>query len=98
LPNAPIFSYHNDHPNNPFRGQLKSVTQVKPTYKGVIRVKDILGAVAVLDNLAGTLHVQTFYPLFAPNGPPFAEYQRGQVRVRVQTGGNGQPFTSISLV
>lgn len=97
LPNAPTFSYHNNHPSNPFRGQLKSIKVNPPTYKGVIRMKDVVGAVAVLDNLGGELHVQTFYPLFTVEGPPFAEFRRGTVTITVRTGGNGKAFRSISL-
>ena len=96
LPNAPIFSYHNDNPNNPFRGQLKAVTKVVPTYKGVLRGKDLFGAVSVLDNLAGTLHVQTFYPLFTAYGPEYVDYRTAQAKFIVEFP-NGKPWVQMTL-
>lgn len=94
---APTIVRHNDHPNNPLRGQIRSITINKPKVTGVVRMKDVLGAVAVLDNLGGTLHLQTFFPLFEATSPASAEYQQGVVKVTWQDVG-GEPFRIISLL
>ncbi len=96
--NAPTLVYHDNHPNNPLRGQIRSITINPPTYKGVIRMKDVMGAVAVLDNLGGELHLQTFYPLFASSGPACAEYQQGGVATTVFPRADGSPWTVVRIV
>ncbi|MCB9958798.1 MAG: hypothetical protein H6843_09365 [Rhodospirillaceae bacterium] len=77
LPQPADFIYHDDHPKNPLRGQLKTIKTKPMKFKGVIRMKDIVGAVAVLDKMGTRLHVQTFYPLFTVVGRGFAEYRMG---------------------
>ncbi|MCA8906898.1 MAG: hypothetical protein KDA49_15100 [Rhodospirillaceae bacterium] len=77
LPQPAEFIYHDDHPKNPLRGQLKTIKTKPMKFKGVIRMKDIVGGVAVLDKMGTRLHVQTFYPLFEVKGRGFAEYRMG---------------------
>jgi hypothetical protein len=96
-PSAPTLSYHAINPQNPLSGQLRSVKINKPTHIGVIRMKDIVGAVAVLDKVAGGLHVQTFYPLFTVNGQAQAEYKIGTMKKLVTFNAAGQPHVQLIL-
>lgn len=94
---APIFKYHAVHPKNPYSGQLKSIKVQKAKHKGVLRMRDIVGAVAVLDDLGGTTpHLQTFYPLFYKVGNSFSEYAiGGGVRTNTDTGNGNLHVTLI---
>lgn len=86
---SPIFQYHPVHERNPFSGQLKSIRVQKAKHKGVLRIRDIVGAVAVLDNMGGSNpHLQTFYPLFYTVGKSFSEFSIGTcVKTLVDLGG-----------
>ena len=77
---APTITYHNNHPKNPLRGQVRSITPNKRITKGVIRMKDLVGSFAVLDKMGDRLHLQTFFPLFTISGLAFGEYQIGGMK------------------
>ena len=95
---APTLTYHPVNAHHPLSGQLKSIKINKPVYKGVIRYKDIVGAVAVLDKLGNTLHLQTFFPLFTVSGQPMAEYDIGTTMHKVVTvNPNGKLQVTLSV-
>lgn len=94
---APTITRHGDDPRNPLHGQIRTIRMNRPVHRGVIRRKDIVGAVAVLDNVGDSLHIQTFYPLFTVSGRPKAEYDVGPVRKVVEIGSDGAPHTTLQL-